>query len=120
MGAFEMSYQHHRNAKLREYNNCCAHCGIEDWGKTYREMLCLDHVQTQATGGGDQFDNLQVLCMRCNSIKGAYSLPKLPPRQPAANLEEAYAAQKKLKHRIMPARRCSDWNEHIPRAELGY
>jgi hypothetical protein len=120
-GDSEMSYQHHRKAKLREYNNCCAHCGGGSiTPRTHREVLCLDHVQTQATGGGDEFDNFQVLCMRCNTIKGPYVLPKLPPRQPAANFEEAYAMQEKFKHRIMPARRRSGWDQHIPRAVLGY
>jgi len=115
-----MCYQHHRPAKLREYNYCCAWCGILDYGETYTEQLCLDHVETQATGGSDEYKNIQVLCRRCNSIKGAYTLPKLPPRQPAANLKEAIQAQERLKTRIMPARRRSGWEGYQPREAWGY
>jgi len=115
-----MCYQKHRTAVLKEYNYCCAWCGIEDWGHTYREQLCLDHVKTQMTGGSDERQNLQVLCRRCNSIKGGYTLPKLPPRLPAADLNEAFTRQKKLKERIMPARRRTLENDYRPRAEFGY
>ena len=52
-----MRYQIYRNRALAAYNNCCAWCGSQ-------YDLCLDHVQTQATGGADTFDNLQVLCRR--------------------------------------------------------
>ena len=70
-----MRYQIYRNRALAAYNNCCAWCGSQ-------YDLCLDHVQTQATGGADTFDNLQVLCRRCNSIKNMWTMPKLPPRDP--------------------------------------
>ena len=113
-------YQQYRPNVLKAYNNCCAWCGIEDWGKTFTEQLCLDHVETQMTGGSDALENLQLLCRRCNSIKGGYTLPKLPPRMPAATLEEAKALQEKLKTRIMPARRRTSERDYRPRASFGY
>jgi 5-methylcytosine-specific restriction endonuclease McrA len=115
-----MCYRRHRAAVLKIYNHCCAWCGILDYGIYSSEELCLDHIKPQMIGGGDGIENLQILCRRCNSIKGPYYLPKLPPRMPAANLAEAVAAQEKLKRKIMPARRrsgCDDWK---PRSTLGY
>ena len=32
--------------------------------------MSIDHKQPQSKGGTDEFDNLQMLCMRCNSSKG--------------------------------------------------
>lgn len=32
--------------------------------------MSVDHKQPQSKGGTDEFDNLQLLCMRCNSSKG--------------------------------------------------
>ena len=115
-------YQKHRAAILETYNNCCAWCGIEDWKKDpwADEYLCLDHVKTQMTGGSDELENLQLLCRRCNSIKTEHTLPKLPPRMPAATLEEAKALQEKLKTRIMPARRQTGPDDYRPRAYFGY
>ena len=41
----------------------CKHCGTDD-------KLTLDHIIPVSKGGEDKFDNLQVLCRSCNSIKG--------------------------------------------------
>ena len=32
--------------------------------------MTVDHIIPQSKGGGDHFDNLQLLCGACNSIKG--------------------------------------------------
>ena len=32
--------------------------------------MTVDHVVSQSKGGGDHFENLQLLCGACNSIKG--------------------------------------------------
>jgi len=67
-----------RSAILKEYNHCCAACGCAD-----REALAIDHVVPQSLGGSDELDNLQVLCVVCNSqIKGKVQTPRLDPRQP--------------------------------------
>lgn len=42
----------------------CRHCGAT-------EDLCVDHVRPVARGGTSERSNLQPLCRRCNSSKGA-------------------------------------------------
>ena len=103
-----MCYQIHRRAVLEEYNGCCAWCGAT-------QDLCLDHIETQATGGGDARDNLQILCRRCNSIKNMWTMPKLPPREPQTDLAAMRRRQNILKKKIMPLRRRSAPATHIPR-----
>lgn len=109
-----MSYQIHRGAVLREYNGCCAWCGET-------EDLCLDHIKTQATGGGNTRDNLQILCRRCNSIKNMWTMPKLLPRQPQTDAAKIRRRQNILKDKIMPLRRRTLPDNHVPRGtNLGH
>lgn len=42
----------------------CRRCGA-------RESLSLDHIWPHSKGGPDTIENLQVLCISCNSAKGA-------------------------------------------------
>lgn len=42
----------------------CQLCGSTD-------DLCIDHIVPVSKGGGDELDNLQVLCRSCNSRKRA-------------------------------------------------
>lgn len=35
------------------------------------EFLTVDHIKPVALGGGNELSNLQTLCLRCNSSKGA-------------------------------------------------
>lgn len=42
----------------------CGSCGAT-------ESLCIDHILAVANGGSNELNNLQVLCRRCNSAKGA-------------------------------------------------
>lgn len=42
----------------------CAHCGTT-------EKLTVDHVTPVARGGTNELENLQCLCLTCNSSKGA-------------------------------------------------
>lgn len=44
--------------------HACLHCGTT-------EGLTLDHVHPFSLGGDDTLSNLQTLCHRCNSRKGA-------------------------------------------------
>ncbi len=41
----------------------CQHCGTT-------ERLSLDHIYPKSLGGSDEIDNLQTLCVSCNSRKG--------------------------------------------------
>jgi 5-methylcytosine-specific restriction endonuclease McrA len=103
-----MRYQIYRYKALAAYNHCCAWCGSQ-------HDLCLDHVQTQATGGADTFDNLQVLCRPCNSIKNKWTMPKLPPRDPQTDNKKIRQLRDVLRYKIMPRRRQTAPNNHVPR-----
>ncbi len=47
-------------------NKCCAGCG----NSFNIQNLEVDHIIPRAKGGGDYFDNYQLLCGNCNRIKG--------------------------------------------------
>ncbi len=120
-----MSYYTNQGFRERlkaRYNWCCAWCGDERNVEWTRSTLCIDHVQTRFSGGSDyDYNNFQVLCRRCNAIKGAYCLPKLEPRMPETDLDVVFAKQEKLRVDIMQARRRSSEGLDYPtRAELGY
>lgn len=53
-----------RRAVYERDDNRCVRCGAVD-------DLTLDHVRPWSLGGPDTFENLQTLCRRCNSSKGA-------------------------------------------------
>ena len=69
-----------KNEVLERDNYTCQICGIS---KDYLDSLCeglgdyllleVDHIQSVSQGGtGDDIDNLQCLCWRCNRKKGGY------------------------------------------------
>ena len=67
-----------REIIFKEYNYCCAVCGCAD-----HRSLHIDHAISQAHGGSDTAENLQVLCNVCNSyIKITVDTPKMKPRRP--------------------------------------
>lgn len=45
------------------YGEVCANCGDT-------ENLVIDHIVSIARGGLSEVDNLQLLCVTCNTIKG--------------------------------------------------
>lgn len=47
-----------------KHNNACACCGLVT-------HLTVDHVKPLAQGGTNTIDNVQPLCIRCNSLKHA-------------------------------------------------
>ena len=49
----------------------CVNCGAT-------KHLSVDHIIPVVSGGTDDIDNLQTLCRRCNSIKGARSITTSP------------------------------------------
>jgi len=58
-----------RDERLRQTvfgaaNNKCLHCGTS-------ENLTVDHIIPVKEGGGSHLENLQCLCVKCNSRKGA-------------------------------------------------
>ena len=53
-----------QRARILERDNyTCQHCGAT-------EQLCIDHVLPVSRGGTSDDDNLQALCMSCNTRKG--------------------------------------------------
>jgi 5-methylcytosine-specific restriction endonuclease McrA len=76
----------YREAIMVEYNWCCAVCGSAD-----RDNLQIDHVVAKTNGGGDELENLQVLCAVCNSqIKSSIDTPRMPPRKPNRDSLKAF------------------------------
>ena len=68
--------------------------------------MAIDHIRAIAKGGGDRFTNLQLLCTRCNSLKGAGTMTQLkaklksrgvlkPPAESTAKTKKKPAAKKK-------------------------
>lgn len=53
-----------RQKVFKKYNFKCVDCGSD-------ENLTIDHVIPWSKGGSDEIGNLQCLCKRCNSKKGA-------------------------------------------------
>jgi 5-methylcytosine-specific restriction endonuclease McrA len=54
-----------RTVVLDNHPNGCVYCGSET------DPLEVDHIIPRAQGGTHEWDNLQVLCRRCNRRKGA-------------------------------------------------
>ena len=52
---------------FKEQNGCCNGCGIvlDIW------HFEVDHIVPRAKGGGDYYENYQLLCGNCNRVKGA-------------------------------------------------
>lgn len=65
-------YEANRHIQRREVRErifsrdgyACVHCGAVDF-------LAIDHIIAVANGGTNEDDNLQTLCISCNSSKGA-------------------------------------------------
>ena len=58
-----------KNGLLRVQKGRCAYCG-----QTHRShYLVIDHKHPVSRGGGDEIDNLQLLCNSCNMRKGIQS-----------------------------------------------
>lgn len=49
---------------LKKQNPWCLFCGIDN-------NLTIDHIKPKSKGGTNDIENLQVLCKKCNEIKGS-------------------------------------------------
>ena len=70
------SYRTHRHQLFGKQEGRCGGCRV---AFPFRNFT-VDHVVSRNKGGSDHFDNLQLLCGACNSLKGdrdqAYLLAK--------------------------------------------
>ena len=48
----------------------CPYCDREMTCKNSTDKVSLDHIYPTYRGGGDDIDNLQIICARCNRRKG--------------------------------------------------
>jgi hypothetical protein len=79
---YEKSTKSHRRsisrtkfvAVMEKSDNCCVACGS-------KESLELDHIVPWSKGGGNELDNLQILCKPCNASKGAKSMDEWKGRK---------------------------------------
>ncbi len=60
------SYRTHRHQLFGKQEGRCGGCRV---AFPFRNFT-VDHVVPQSQGGSDHFDNLQLLCGACNSVKG--------------------------------------------------
>lgn len=67
-----MCYKKHKSTLINLANNRCQCCGVP--GELVE--LGLDHVIPRSENGGDDIENLQVLCGACNNIKSNWLIPK--------------------------------------------
>lgn len=58
-----------RQAVFERDGRSCKICGFDD-GPTF-----IDHIYPKSLGGTNDLENLQVLCLSCNSTKGKRVLP---------------------------------------------
>jgi len=71
-GAIGMhTLQEWENVK-REWNYCCARCGMQEpFNNQCYQKLTEDHIIPISKGGSNFIENIQPLCHRCNSEKGS-------------------------------------------------
>ncbi|WP_445955593.1 HNH endonuclease [Yeosuana sp.] len=50
--------------RLLERDKVCLKCGSDN-------KLTIDHIVPISKGGSNDFSNLQILCEKCNSLKGS-------------------------------------------------
>lgn len=63
-------YKKHFDNLYTRQNGVCAGCG-----ERRDKIVCqVDHKAPKSRGGQDDFSNLNLLCPRCNAIKGARSM----------------------------------------------
>jgi len=65
---------------LAAFGDCCLSCG-----KSEPEVkLVIDHVVPLRLGGPNTVDNIQPLCLPCNTVKGRRSIDLRPARTDAS------------------------------------
>lgn len=57
-------------AICNHYGNVCLCCGVSPIAGERKTMLTPDHVVPISKGGPDTSDNIQPICLKCNTSKG--------------------------------------------------
>lgn len=82
---------------LEESGGRCALCGA-----TKKEMpLHVDHIKPRSKGGKTIYENLQVLCARCNQTKSNKSDTDYRKQTPDEHIPECHFCMDRIKHRIV-------------------
>ena len=68
-------YNHpdNKNKLIIKQKSCCNGCKKE----FLISFLEIDHITPRKVGGGDNIENLQLLCRPCNSLKGSHTMEYL-------------------------------------------
>ena len=88
-------------------NGCAAGLGLR--------QLTLDHVVARSVGGTDDYENLQLLCLSCNSIKNARGMDYL--RWALAHPEKVEARKKENARRLDTEHKRRLRSDPVKRAE---
>ena len=70
------NYRTHKHTLYGQQEGLCGGCGEHFPFKNFT----VDHIVPQSKGGTDHYDNLQLLCNYCNSVKGTGTQAELIAR----------------------------------------
>lgn len=86
-----------REKLFREQDGACNACGVS----FELRNLEVDHVIPRAAGGGDYYENYQLLCANCNRVKGQrpmeYLLDKIKKRQDLLRRRVTFGGKRKTR-----------------------
>ena len=68
----ELGYLAHRGKVWAAGNGRCSYCGIKCQILHGPRQGTIDHIVPRSRGGGNEFENLQLLCRSCNEWKGSH------------------------------------------------
>ncbi len=78
------NYRTHKHTLYGKQEGICTGCLVMF---PFRNMT-IDHIVPQSKGGSDHFDNLQLLCNACNSMKGTKSQEQFIAKLKASGLRD--------------------------------
>ena len=78
------NYRTHKHTLYGKQEGICTGCLVMF---PFRNMT-IDHIVPQSKGGSDRFDNLQLLCNACNSMKGTKSQEQFIAELKASGLRD--------------------------------
>lgn len=71
-----------RQAWRRQFGDICQSCNVrmhfEIRFRTHRHYATIDHIIARSLGGGDELENIQVICRDCNNEKSVIEYRQNP------------------------------------------